>query len=93
MLRLQRALLRPDAPDFTFERYFEYRFDTGELQPNGRATVDDQARARRTIDILQLNRASVCRLRMRTVKALVRHEMDEDRAELPYRYLVAVCAP
>lgn len=87
------ALLRPDDPDFTFERYFEYRFDTGELQPNGTGTIDDQARARRTIDILQLNRPGVCFLRKHTVKALVRHEMEEARAELPYRYLLAVCAP
>lgn len=50
------ALLRPDDPDFHFERYFEYRFDSGKLEPATAASPEEQRRALRTIEIFGLNR-------------------------------------
>lgn len=84
------ALLRPDVPDFSFERYFEYRFDTGELHPNTAAPVEHQHRARRTIEILDLNRAGMCKVRRRTVR-LIQVLPDDERTDLGYRYLIPLC--
>jgi hypothetical protein len=61
------ALLRPDAPDFRFEHYFEYHDESGQLQPSSAASPDDQSRARRTIEIFDLNRRGAYFNRRRTV--------------------------
>jgi uncharacterized protein (TIGR02646 family) len=81
--RWNEGLLRPDDPDFSFERYFEYRFDTGELHPNGAAIPDDQVRARMTIELLHLNRTGACVNRRRTIKWIGTGDRD-----VPYRYLI-----
>jgi uncharacterized protein (TIGR02646 family) len=82
------ALLRPDDADYAFERYFEYRFDTGELHPSTLATPLDQERARRTIEILKLNRSGNCKIRQDVVKRLRRNG-----EALGYRYLIPLCSP
>ena len=48
-------LLSPDAPDYSFERYFFFEFTTGALRPNPQATKEDQDRARETIRIYNLD--------------------------------------
>ncbi|HVV86158.1 MAG TPA: retron system putative HNH endonuclease [Kofleriaceae bacterium] len=85
--RWQPSLLRPDDGEFTFERYFQYRFDTGELQPNEVASQEDQERARTTIEILGLNRAGACKVRKWTIQRLRHPPPDDDAGDLPYRYL------
>ena len=49
-------LLRPDAVDFEFERYFRWDFTTGEIRVNERADAADQARAEVTIRLFRLNK-------------------------------------
>lgn len=78
------ALLRPDDPAFRFERY---RFESGELHPSTTASPDDQARARRTIEIFDLNRRGACASRRRTVDWIRRVSPEVDG----YRYLIALC--
>jgi uncharacterized protein (TIGR02646 family) len=87
------ALLCPDDSSYAFERYFEYRFDTGELQPSASASPDDQTRASRTIEIFDLNRAGACISRRRTVKRLRGRtsDSDDDLDDLDYRYLLPLC--
>ena len=89
--RWDEALLRPDDPEYRFERYFEYRFDTGELQPSAAASFDEQQRARRTIDIFQLNRAGACGSRKRMIRYVRRLEGDDGADDWPYRYLLPLC--
>lgn len=81
------ALLRPDVPDFRFERYFEYRFESGQLRPSAAASPEDQARARRTIEIFDLNRRGACSNRRRTVEWIQRISPEVDG----YRFLVPLC--
>ncbi len=81
------TLLRPDAPDFRFERYFECRPESGELHPSITASADDQARARRTIEIFDLNRRGACANRRRTIEWIQRVSPDVDG----YRFLIALC--
>lgn len=85
------ALLRPDDPGFSFERYFEYRFDSGQLHPARAATPDEQLRARTTIDILCLNRAGACTSRKRAVRYIMRATTQDDFADEAYRYLIPLC--
>jgi uncharacterized protein (TIGR02646 family) len=85
------ALLRPDEPGFRFERYFEYRADTGALEPATAALPEEQVRARRTIEILGLNRPGACTSRKRAVRAMLHAVTDEDLTDTAYRYLIPVC--
>lgn len=85
------ALLRPDESGFAFSRYFSYRTDTGALEPNVAASIDEQHRAQRTIEILDLNRADACVLRKTTVRLMLLASGGEDLADLGYRYLIPYC--
>jgi uncharacterized protein (TIGR02646 family) len=83
------ALLRPDDPDFHFERYFEYRFDSGRLQAASAAIPEEQRRALRTIEIFDLNRAGACVNRKRAVHLMRLADVDLD--DHAYRYLLPLC--
>ena len=86
----EKALLRPDDVAFRFERYFEYRFDSGELHPAPTASPDEQARAQATIRIFKLNRPGACTSRKRTVD-WIRRLPETPESDLAYRYLVPLC--
>jgi uncharacterized protein (TIGR02646 family) len=48
-------LLRPDADDYAFEKYFRWDFTTGEMLTNTLALPEDQQRADVTIRLYRLN--------------------------------------
>jgi uncharacterized protein (TIGR02646 family) len=85
------ALLRPDELDFRFERYFEYRFDCGKLEPAAAASSEEQHRAGRTIDIFDLNRAGACASRKRWVAWMRSLVTANDLDDCAYRYLIPLC--
>ncbi len=80
--RWSEQLLRPDAQNYTFLRYFEYETDSGELKPNPLATANDQQKASESIRIFGLNRPGLCTLRRRHLQ-----DADPDR---PFRFLQAI---
>lgn len=82
--------MRPDDLDFRFERYFEYRFDSGKLQPSSAASPAEQVRASRTIEIFNLNRAGACASRRRMVH-LMRNLAAADPDDCAHRYLIPLC--
>lgn len=84
------ALLRPDADDFDFSRYFSYRTDTGNLEPNPTAQPEDRLRAQRTIDLLDLNRSGACIGRRHSVKIIL-SSPPEVLDDVSYRYLIPLC--
>jgi hypothetical protein len=88
--RWDELLLRPDDPDFRFERYFECDFATGELRPAPTAAPEEQARAHRTIEVLRLNRADTCKSRKRTLWVLRHMPSDIGEDDLAYRYLIPI---
>ncbi|MFK7799849.1 MAG: hypothetical protein AB8E82_20515 [Aureispira sp.] len=53
--KYSKLLLRPDAMDYSFERYFIYDYNKHLLQPNPTASTQDQQRAKTTIELYQLN--------------------------------------
>jgi len=85
------ALLRPDDLDFSFERYFEYRFDSGKLQPASAATLEEQLRTVRTIEIFNLNRSGACASRKRVMHWMQRAVAEDDLDSYAYRYLLPIC--
>jgi uncharacterized protein (TIGR02646 family) len=52
---LLRALLRPDAADYTFDRYFRWDYTRGHLEVNETASPEDQRRAEVTLKLYRLN--------------------------------------
>ena len=87
----EEAFLRPDEPGFSFSRYFSYRFDTAELEPNAAASDEEQHRAKRTIEILDLNRPTACVLRRQVIKLILHAASDQELEDLGYRYLIPLC--
>lgn len=81
------ALLRPDEDGYDFPRFFSYRADTGELEPNPAAPRPHQHRAQQTIQIFGLNRAGACEARRRVVRMMLAASSEEDWAEFGYRFL------
>lgn len=74
-------LLRPDAGDYSFARYFHLNPLTGELRPNPGAPPQEQTRATETIRIFGLQRPGLCTLRKKQILSL---ERGPDR---PYRFI------
>lgn len=87
--RWTAALLRPDAEDYSFSRYFFYEAASGTLVPHPAASTDDQARARQTIEILDLNREDKRTVRVRFAKALL-HLPHEELGDYGDRYLLSL---
>ena len=85
------ALLRPDESGYAFSKYFSYRTDTAELEPNVAATVADQQRAQRTIQIFGLNRPSACTQRRKEIRHILNAKSVEDLVDIGYRYLIPFC--
>jgi uncharacterized protein (TIGR02646 family) len=58
------ALLKPDEPGYSFERYFSCEFTTGKLVPKRRLRDEARTRVERTIQLYDLNRYAPRRLDM-----------------------------
>lgn len=88
-------LLRPDAPDYRFERYFLFNSRTGMIEVNPRASADDQRRAAHTIAALGFNRGRRPDARKRSFKlyfAPSRWRTGRRVDELPHRFLAPTAA-
>ncbi len=86
--RYSDALLRPDADDYSFRRYFILDFPTFELCPNPEAEASDQERAKITIELYRLNRPTAKKSRKlswKNFRLLLAHDNNLD--DLPFRYL------
>lgn len=85
-------LLKPDAADYNFSRYFFCDFTTGILQPNPQAPADDQLRALITLQLYGLNSNGRPEDRKRWIarNAIQTDEHPDDR---PYRFLFSLENP
>lgn len=87
--RFDKLLLKPDALDYAFERYFVVNYRTGEIEVNPGATERDQARARLTIEFYALNepgRPQSRLLEAKKYRALPHDEYILD--DFPYRFFL-----
>ena len=78
--------LRPDAPDYEFERYFLWNYTEGTIEVNPTASAQDQARAEFTRRYFRLNEGHpTCRLEAQHWYG--RH-LAEDLDRVPYRHFL-----
>lgn len=77
------SVLRPDASDYDFDRYFRWDFTTGELLPNERSSPEEQQRAAVTIQLYRLNEKHPGERRRQARRFLKLTEEHLD--EWPYR--------
>lgn len=78
-----QAVLRPDADDYEFDRYFRWDYTRGTMEVNEQATAEDQHRAAVTISYFRLN---VEHPRERKVWQIRRAKLQDERLDsLPYR--------
>jgi hypothetical protein len=84
--RFDDPLLRPDASDYRFERYFLFNCRTGEIEVLPGAPAEDRAAATTTVEILGLNRGRRPNARRREFRDRgVSASCDLD--DRPYRFL------
>jgi uncharacterized protein (TIGR02646 family) len=84
-------LLKPDAGDYAFEKYFVFNYATGDLAPAPEASADERARAERTIALFDLNHAERSKSRRTIFLKLTRGDID-DAPQRAYRFVTAAPA-
>lgn len=88
------AALKPDVDDYTFDRYFLFNVRTGEIEPNpAGTTLEEQDRARKTIDWLGLNARDRPQYRRATYEYDYARGLQKDLDSLPYRFLATLLPP
>ncbi len=82
------ALLKPDAEDYDFDRYFRFDYTTGAVLPNPSAEDADQSRARVTINLYNPDSHSRRKYRLLEMRRWCRaNDMSVD--DFAYRDFVA----
>lgn len=87
--RFDRLLLKPDTPDYEFERYFVVNYRTGEIEVNPGAPDHDQQRAQLTIEFYALNQYG--RPQSRLLEAKKYRSLPQDEYildDFPYRFFL-----
>jgi uncharacterized protein (TIGR02646 family) len=81
------CLLKPDEDYYSFEKYFEIDWPTGELIPNVDASEEDQERARITIRLYRLNNNGKPEDRLEELEQF--EQMNSpDIDKFPYRFFI-----
>lgn len=88
MENFSEELLRPDAPDYSFERYFVYNFSNHEIEANPSASRIDQNKAQVTIRIFQFNYPEKITLRRHAWQRWMRSSATEQILDdFPFRFI------
>lgn len=82
-----RGLLKPDHPDYRFERFFICNYASGEVEPAPEASPEDRARAAVTIRALGLNLPARTQARLRELKKFER-DPGELLDDYSYRFFL-----
>jgi len=88
-----KKLLKPDAIEYDFNRYFIMNFKTGQIEVNIRASQEDQERAKITIAMYGLNHFDRPKARSdyyKWLKNQIRKQkikINQDKESLSYRFM------
>lgn len=85
--QFDEALLKPDASDYTFERYFLANGRTGELEIPDSNSPEDQKRADITCSIYGLNTPARCKARRKELKKYL-CRLSGDLDDYEYRFFL-----
>ena len=80
------GLLKPDEWDYDFSDYFWFNHNTGEIEINPFAPDSKQGRARKTLEILDLNDSEGYQQNVR-LRAYLDHNPDRPIEERAYRFM------
>ncbi len=88
--KFDRKLLKPDKPDYCFEKYFVLNYKTGEIEANPSASESDQGRARITIEMYSLNKKERLHSRLHEYKKYQKLCNDNDFCldDFSYRFFL-----
>ncbi|MDM8552699.1 AAA family ATPase [Desulfobacterales bacterium HSG2] len=67
-IKFDEGLLKPDEDDYNFDKYFRIDFSTGILLPNSEESIENEERARITIDTFKLNGYDRPRARLKELR-------------------------
>jgi uncharacterized protein (TIGR02646 family) len=84
-------LLRPDDPDYAFDRFFIYKHLTGEIEPNPAADSEEHRRAKMTIEAFRLNADGRPAARKRMLVQFSKLDQGSQsafRQDQPFRFLL-----
>lgn len=84
-------LLRPDAANFSFAAYFQFNYQTGEIEPNLAADAEMQTQAQVSIDLFGLNHSPRPKARLSHLKSFSCLSTEEKREQLNdwnYRFIL-----
>lgn len=81
------ALLRPDEPTYSFEKYFIFKFSTGEISVNPVASEVDKHRAEVTIKLLKMNEEGQMLTRKREWQAYDKRAHGDSLGDYAFRFL------
>jgi hypothetical protein len=84
------ALLKPDADDYDFDRYFKFEFELGEIHPASAEGTPDYERAYETIRLYGLNDAGRPRHRRNALKRFLR-DPEKIVGDMPYQDFLERC--
>ena len=84
--RFHNDLLRPDEITYFFEHFFDYNAREAKLEPAKGILEEDILRAKKTIELYDLNRNENKTERRRLIKIFIKgiHERDD----FPFRYII-----
>lgn len=80
------ALLRPDEPDYSFDRYFIFKVATGEILPRPNATDVERQRAAVSIRFWKMNDTEQCKARL-IFWEFYRSKQPGDLTDFAFRFL------
>jgi len=86
MAQYHEELLKPDHASYQFSTYFLFNYRTGEIEVNPFASKPEQKRARKTLDILNLNNAETG-LPGERVRVYQRHQHQDGSNNWAYRFM------
>jgi uncharacterized protein (TIGR02646 family) len=84
--QFDKRLLKPDVKSYSFDKYFDINWTTGELLPNRDASENDRKRAEITIKLYRLNDNGKPDDRL---EELEKYNKDTDIDEWPYRFFIS----
>jgi uncharacterized protein (TIGR02646 family) len=82
--RYDPKFLKPDEEGYEFEQYFRYDSFTGEILPNESKPLENQKRAKVTLEQFKLNLGNKSLNRRKAIEKEIR--LDTPINERPYRY-------
>ncbi|MCG8424980.1 MAG: TIGR02646 family protein [Proteobacteria bacterium] len=82
-------LIRPDEAGYSFQRYFLFNYESGEIEANPAASERDRERAGQALRCFGLNQGTRAQSRKRIVRNFHRATPDERAGidDWPYRFL------